>query len=633
MKDSNHTKQASGRRSPPVEGPFRSASPAGGPVFHGRRLRARSGWLGLSLVSLIGMAACASTGTLAPRDEPGTPLHAERAKAALGADASPLIEILASELERNLARLSADDLETPAYFLAYDAVDTSSLWLEAHHGALVANQIGRRRQLDIDVRVGNHQLDNSHDQDGGMMANGLGSGMSISLDADPLSLAQSLWLQTEIQYRDAEEAYREAENHEQLVTREGSPVHPDFSQEKPLVHLEPVAELDLETLRRTWQPMIERVSARLGSAREVLYASAILEVDVDNRVLVNSEGSRVQAGRTRLRVLMSVSAQADDGMQVERFASFEGHRSDQLPDSATLDATADRLVEEVLALRVAPVAEPYTGPAVLEGHAAGVFFHEIFGHRLEGHRQKHDFEGQTFTKMLDKPVLPRFLDVVDDPTISTLGGKALSGHYFVDDEAVRAKPARLVSNGKLRGFLLARSPVLPFRTSNGHGRREVGHPVVARQGNLIVQSRRTVPEAKLRDALIAEAKRQDKPYGLWFRDIQGGVTLTDRENPQAFKVMPLIVYRVWTDGRPDELVRGVDIVGTPLAAFETILKTGDRLGVFNGLCYAESGWVPVSAVSPSLLLSKLEIERAVHDRDRPPLLSPPELRAAARRRL
>ena len=93
--------------------------------------------------------------------------------------------------------------------------------------------------------------------------------------------------------------------------------------------------------------------------------------------------------------------------------------------------------------------------------------------------------------------------------------------------------------------------------------------------------------------------------------------------------MPLLVYRVWADGRPDELVRGVDIVGTPIAAFETIIATGDSPGIFNGMCGAESGDVPVSAVSPSLLLRSLEIERASHDRDRPPLLPPPPRTSSA----
>jgi hypothetical protein len=165
--------------------------------------------------------------------------------------------------------------------------------------------------------------------------------------------------------------------------------------------------------------------------------------------------------------------------------------------------------------------------------------------------------------------------------------------------------------------------VLPFTKSNGHGRRERGYQAVARQGNLIVTSRKTIPDKELRRALIDEVKRQNKPYGLWFSDIQGGYTTTERSGPQAFKVMPLMVYRVWPDGRPDELVRGVDIVGTPIAAFETIAATGDTPGIFNGVCVAESGEVPVSAVSPSLLLRNLEVERASHERGKPPLLPPP----------
>jgi TldD protein len=225
-------------------------------------------------------------------------------------------------------------------------------------------------------------------------------------------------------------------------------------------------------------------------------------------------------------------------------------------------------------------------------------------------------------------VLPWFLDVVDDPTISKLGGAPLSGHYFVDDEGVTSRRTTLVERGKLKTFLLGRSPVRPFMHSNGHGRREPGFQVVARQGNLVVTSRKALTRKQLRAALIEEVERQDKPYGLLFTDISGGYTLTDRSGPQAFKVEPLMVYRVYRDGRPDELVRGVELVGTPLQAFETILATDDKPGIFNGVCGAESGWVPVSAVSPSLLLRNIEIERGVHDRDKPPLLAPPQLKGA-----
>jgi predicted Zn-dependent protease len=182
---------------------------------------------------------------------------------------------------------------------------------------------------------------------------------------------------------------------------------------------------------------------------------------------------------------------------------------------------------------------------------------------------------------------------------------------------------RAVENGILKTFLMSRSPIQGFNHSNGHGRRQTGAEIVSRQSNLIVESSKQVPESKLRELLIAEVKRQNKPYGLYFQNITGGYTTTGRGGLQAFKVMPLVVYRVYPDGRPDELVRGADMVGTPLSSFAKILATSDRQEVFNGYCGAESGSVPVSAVSPALLVSEIEIEKKQKSQDRPPLLAPP----------
>lgn len=554
----------------------------------------------------------------------------ERPKAAIG-EPTPAIAILEREVSRNLAALKSDELEEPAYFLAYDLVARSQLWLEAEGGQVVRERMDSDRSVDVDVRVGSPLLDNGHTQGGNYgPGNGLGTGLPVSISDDPLALSQALWVITEEQYRDAVDALSLAENSEQLRSQDDEEVSPDFSKEELLVHVEPPQGVDLEALAAAWEPKIREVSAILGDDPQVLESGVVFLVTVDNRTFVNSEGTKIQSSMSRLRVMLSAETQAEDGMHLERFESFEVHSPEQLPSLGELSETAARLRRELLALREAPLAEPYIGPAVLSGRAAGVFFHEVFGHRLEGHRQKDDLEGQTFADMLGQKVLPTFLDMIDDPTVALLDGQPLSGHYYVDDEGVKAQKTVLVSKGKLKGFLLGRSPVLPFRKSNGHGRRERGNQVVARQGNLIVSSRKTIPEGKLRAELIAEVKRQGKPYGLWFTDIQGGYTITDRSGPQAFKVLPLMVYRVWPDGRPDELVRGADIVGTPIAAFETIVATGDEPGIFNGMCGAESGDVPVSAVSPSLLLRALEIEKASHDRDKPPLLPAPPLELRGR---
>ena len=579
-------------------------------------------------LALAALAAACEPGTGPGTQTPmGPPLQFETTtlEPEFG-EPSPALQILADELAVNFAKLQLESgaVDDPAYYMAYDLVGHRSLWLEANDGALDKNHIDDDRTIDVDVRVGDPMLDNGHPTNGYYGGNGLGAGVQVSLSDNQLSLAQALWMVTELQYRDAVESWTQAVSDESMLTREDEPQHPDFTVSAELLeHIEVAKDIDLDAVAEQWAPVITKLSGILDADPVVQQASAILNAVVENRSFVDTEGARVQSGRVRVRIMMMVTAQAEDGMSLERFLSFERHDVSQLPTPEELEALAKQARNELMKLREAPIAEPYTGPAVLEGPAAGVFFHEIFGHRLEGHRQKDDYEGQTFTKMLGQQILPTFIDVYDDPSLATIDGTPLNGHYFVDDEATPASRVDLVSEGVLEGFLLSRSVVSPFEASNGHGRRDRGYRVVARQGNLVVSARETVPEGDLRDRLIAEAKAQGKPYGLWFSDIQGGYTITDRSGPQAFKVLPLMVYRVWTDGRPDELVRGADIVGTPLAAFETIVAAGDKPGIFNGMCGAESGWVPVSAVSPSLLLTKLEIEKAMHMRDKPPLLDTP----------
>jgi len=281
------------------------------------------------------------------------------------------------------------------------------------------------------------------------------------------------------------------------------------------------------------------------------------------------------------------------------------------------------------ALRKAPVTQPFDGPVILSGRAAAVFFHEVLGHRLEGQRQRGDEEGQTFTKEVGKEVLPTFLSVADDPTATKFGTTSLSGTYEYDDEGQKARRVDLIQDGVLKTFLMSRLPIASFGASNGHGRASTGHVPTGRQGNLIVTSTKSVPEAELRKQLIDEAKKQEKPYGLYFEDISSGFAVTQRSSPQAFSVVPLVVWRVYVDGRPDELVRGVSIVGTPLAAMKKILATGDKSEVFNGECGAESGTILVSAVAPAMLLSEMETQKQAQGIARPPILPIPGAMTAA----
>ena len=376
-----------------------------------------------------------------------------------------------------------------------------------------------------------------------------------------------------------------------------------------------------------WTERIRLISARFAKFPAVLTSHVSVSAQTDTRYFVDTEGSRLTHGRGFARVVMSASAKASDGTDLSAFETFEAVDPGGLPKDEALLAAVDRLAADLSGLLRAPEAEPFVGPAIFSGRAAGVFFHEIFGHRVEGHRQKDESEGQTFTKSVGTKVLPDFLSVVFDPTRRKSGGVDLNGWYEYDDEGVKARPVTVVDKGVLKTFLMSRSPIKGFDRSNGHGRRQPGAEVVSRQSNLIVESSNAVSDSRLRQMLLEEVRRQNKPYGLYFRDITGGFTTTSRSGVQAFKVMPVIVYRVYADGRPDELVRGADIVGTPLASFAKILATSDKLEVFNGYCGAESGSVPVSAVSPAILVSEIEIEKKAKANDRPPLLPDPTAEA------
>jgi TldD protein len=335
-----------------------------------------------------------------------------------------------------------------------------------------------------------------------------------------------------------------------------------------------------------------------------------------------SDGSAIQTSTTYYRLMISAHSKAPDGMELPRYESFAATTPAGLPDDATVMKAVDKMIADLEALQKAPVIDPYTGPAILSGRATAVFFHEVFGHRIEGQRQKSDNEGQTFKKMVGQPVLPSFLSVTFDPTLKRYGNTDLVGSYAFDDEGVRARPVIAVKDGVLENFLMSRSPITGFPTSNGHGRAQPGFVPEARQSNLVIANSRPVSRAELKKLLLAQIKQQGKPFGLLFDDIQGGFTTTGRTMPNAFNVLPVMVYRVFPDGR-EELVRGVDLVGTPLTVFSKILAADDEKAVFNGICGAESGQVPVSASGPAILIEQVEVQKKAKSQERPPILPAP----------
>jgi TldD protein len=536
-------------------------------------------------------------------------------KAASKTVSDPVMKVMQGELARASSELGKTD--SAPYYMSYTVYDQNLVVLVGAYGSLLTDASLERRQADVVMRVGTPALDNTHGQS---RSTGMTSG-TLPLGNDPDAIARVLWELTDREYKRAAPAFLNVRTNT-AVRAEEEDKSPDFSKESPETHLANVKAPPAFD-RTAWEGEIRRLSGVFRKYPDVYFANVVLQVTDSNSRMVSSEGSAIESPSATTRLIMEAQTRADDGMELLRVETFQAPSASGLPSEAELAAKIDKMAVDLKALKDAPVAEPYDGPALLSGRAAAVFFHEVLGHRLEGHRQRDEEEGQTFTKKVGQEVLPKFLSVTDDPTVHELAGMKLAGSYDFDDEGVPAQRVDVIQNGVLKNFLMSRMPIKDFAESNGHGRNQPGLMPTGRQGNLIVTSSQSVPEAQMRQKLIDEVKKENKPYGLYFDDIQGGFTLTTRSLPQAFQVLPVIVYKVYADGRPDELVRGVDIVGTPLAALTRIMLTGDQQHVFNGVCGAESGQVPVSAVAPAMLFSEMEVQKRQHSHDRPPILPAP----------
>lgn len=536
-----------------------------------------------------------------------------------------LVDTMEAELHRAMSSLGggATASQPKPYFMSYSVADGEQVNIGAQFGAIVSSNAGHRRFADVQVRIGSPAEDNTH----GDHRNSALTTVPMPLNNDRDAVARSLWFATNREYGKALEGYLKVKTELEVRAKEedGSP---DFSTEAPAnALLSPAAPLKVN--RAEWEARLRGLSALFKKYPDVFYSTVALETSAETDYFVSSDGAKTATPNRQARLVVMGRTRAADGMDMFRAETFEADDAGHLPDQKTVAAKIDSMGKSLEALRVAPVTEPYNGPAILSGRAAAVFFHEVLGHRLEGQRQRGDEEGQTFTKLLGKQILPSFMSVSDDPTLTRFDGTWLSGHYNYDDEGQKARRMDLIQNGVLKTFLMSRLPIAGFAQSNGHGRAEVGHMPTGRQGNLIVSSSKTVSDAELRQMLIAEAKKQGKTYGLYFEDISSGFAVTTRRSPQAFQVIPLVVYRIYVDGRPDELVRGVSIVGTPQAALARIVATDDKQQVFNGICGAESGSIPVSAVAPAMLVSEIETQKQAQGSARPPILPSPGAEAAA----
>ena len=326
------------------------------------------------------------------------------------------------------------------------------------------------------------------------------------------ALRESIWQETLARYEFARNQY-ESTKSKATVSVEDEDKAPCFSEAPVSSYYEaPLPDDRRQVDMEAWGNRLDEISAVFKSYPELQQGAASLSFEVVRTYFLNSDGSEVVQNRVAARVMISAGIKAEDGMELPLNKDYFAFDLADLPGNDVMVADARDMVERLKALYAAPVADPYTGPAILSGPASGVFFHEIFGHRLEGHRLKTG--GQTFKKMVGEQVLPREFAVYCDPTLSRYAGTDLNGYYLYDDEGVKARRVDNVVDGVLKEFLMSRVPLDGFPASNGHARTSGGSDPVSRQSNLVIETSRPYTEAQLRKMLKEELKSKGRSMDI-----------------------------------------------------------------------------------------------------------------------
>jgi TldD protein len=519
--------------------------------------------------------------------------------------------------------------EPPPFFLSYLLHANEGLSVWGRYGSVFRSEPQRDADLYAEIRVGSHRLDNMID---GGITGDLTQRQSFNWiegpeDYDPDVIRYALWRLTQHKY---DESLQEFYEKKKILVEQQLPPGKSFSAEPVLTHFDDVKPVVFP--KKRWEAFVRDTSMLYRKYRFMLDPYVQIRGMNKVRIFVNSEGSRFICQDTYYEVSLQSFLLGPDGVHLESTRTFYGREPSDLPTRAQVSAAIDAMAKELKELAQAKPLDPYAGPALLSGYASGLIFHEAIGHRLEGERMGSRSEGHTFASKIGQRILPVGVDIVDDPTLRSIEGVPLHGHYTIDDEAVRAQRTELVEDGVLKSFLSSRQLVEGGgKQSNGHGRHERFQDPMARMANLVVRARNGKTWDELKAQLCEETARRGLPYGLIIRGVSAGETRTDQYDFQAFKGVPTAVYTVDPKTGKETRVRDVTFIGTPLAVIQRILGFGDSSEVDNSYCFAESGAVPVATVAPAMLVGELELQRASTRRYRPARLPLPPMRETTRR--
>ena len=353
----------------------------------------------------------------------------------------PVLNTLEQELKREFKQLKK--AKPPVYFLSYQITERDNFYLGATLGAINFEKKINEAYLDVDVRVGSPDLDNTRKiklMDMDRLSNNSTKNpflIKVAL-TDDKALKNSLWLTTDLAAKAAKEQYLKVLNNTKTAAARNDN-SADFSKapKKPAQYIAdmPEVKINIPELKKE----MENLSS-LMKGYDFIYASSVdFYLVKETNYFVNSEGAKIKEPRVLIRLNYQINSRNKDGMQLSRTNSYDGITMQDLPSEEQIKKDILNSIDELKQLQNAQSADTFHGPVILKNRAAGVFFHEILGHRVEGHRQKDDDFGQTFTQKVGEQIVAPIITVYDDPTLTHFKNIPLRGHYLYDDEGTPAQ--------------------------------------------------------------------------------------------------------------------------------------------------------------------------------------------------
>ena len=562
----------------------------------------RSKALSLALpLLLLGFAAGSAEGAFTGAgEEAASDMATAAAHEAAKGDA--LLESLLTELDRSKAQLKMDQVQAP-YYIEYRVNDVDEYSADAAFGSIRDTDSRRVRVLRVVVRIGDYKQDSFYNQ-------GTGSASILPLDDDPIALRRQIWLLTDEAYKNAADAYAEKLAALKQFSADPSPVD-DFAHAPVVLAVGQTVSLKVDS--KQWEKTLEELTNLYRKYPEVQSVSATARFTAVNDYFVNSEGTIVRQGRSTATVNLNGSAQAADGMRLSRNPFWTEARAEDLPSHDALIQEAIKMLDSLKALREAPITEEsYRGPVLFAPDAADDIVGGLIGGNVLGRKPQLGRPNRTtgaFATSYKTRVLPKFVSVVDDPTLKQFQGKNLVGSYEIDSEGVKSQQVALVGDGLLQNYLVGRQPIRDFPVSNGHGRSVPGSSPQPSVGTLIVKSAEPEPAQALKEKLMQMASEQGKPYGYRVETLAPGN-------------LPRLLYRVYAKDGHEELVRGAVFNELDVRALRNdVIALGDDPLVSNRM-----GALPQTIIAPSILFDELEVKRADTTKEKLPEYPAPPLK-------